>query len=92
MATRVKISWDREGDILHIDLVKPYLGQDSDMTDDWTLVRTNPKTGAVENVEIFDFSTHFEKLDDNLELPFAGQFSQLIEDAETRLLRLAANE
>lgn len=88
----MRISWDREGDVLHIDLVEPYLAQDSDMTDDWVLVRTNPSSGAVENVEIMGFSQHFDRLEDELELPFAGQFSALIDKAETRVLRRAANQ
>lgn len=92
MAPRVRISWDKEGDILRIDLVEPYLGQETDVTDDWTVVRTNPRTGAAENVEIMDFSRHFGALSDKLELPFSGQFSPLIEDASTRFLKPAANQ
>jgi len=56
MATRsTAFRYDRVGDILYVDLVAPYAGQESDMIDDFVVVRTNPATGHVENLEVLFF-------------------------------------
>jgi hypothetical protein len=53
MAARV--SYDRVGDVLRIDLVEPYETQESDMVSDTVLVRTNPASGRVESIEVLFF-------------------------------------
>jgi hypothetical protein len=57
MGEAVVLRYDREGDILHIDACDPYAGQDSSELDDGVIARTNPETGAVENLEVLFFST-----------------------------------
>ncbi len=92
MATRVRVSYDKEGDVLHIDVAVPYAEQETDINDDWIVTRTNPETGAVENVEIIGFSRRFQELGDELELPFYGEFWPVASAAPPRSLRAAANE
>ena len=92
MATRVRVSYDKEGDVLHIDVAEPYAEQETDINDDWIVMRTNPKTGAVENVEIVGFSGRFHGLGDEIELPFSGEFWPVATGAAPRSLRAAANE
>jgi len=56
MATRsIAFRYDRVGDIVYVDPVAPYAGQDSDMIDDFVVARTNPATGHVENLEVLFF-------------------------------------
>ena len=52
--------YDRIGDILYINKCDPYLGQESEMLDDEIIVRLNPKTNAVENLEILFFGKRME--------------------------------
>ncbi len=61
--------YDRQGDILYVNFVPPYAGQESDEIGDGIIARMNPGTGAVENLEILFFSTRFERLGDLLHLP-----------------------
>ena len=49
--------YDREADILYINKVKPYAEQESDELGDEIIVRLNPKTGEIENLEVLFFST-----------------------------------
>lgn len=56
MATGLTFHYDEPGDILYVDLVPPYASQLSDEIGDGVVVRTNPETGAVENMEILSFS------------------------------------
>lgn len=51
----VKTRYDALGDILYIDLVEPYAGQETDMLSDYVIARTNPRTGEVENLELLFF-------------------------------------
>lgn len=92
MATRMRVSYDKEGDILHIDVAEPYVGQETDFDDDWVVMRTNPETGAVENVEILGFARRLHALEDEIELPFFGEFSRPASGSPPRSLRAAANE
>jgi uncharacterized protein YuzE len=56
--------YDRTGDILYINKCEPYLGQESEMLEDEIVVRLNPATNAVENLEILFFSKRIEKTND----------------------------
>ena len=71
MEPKLTFSYDRVGDILSIDRCEPYVGQSSEMLDDEIVVRLNPKTGAVENLEILFFTKRFEK-GEAIELPITG--------------------
>ena len=57
MAAKLKFSYDREADILHIDKVAPYKEQETEELGDDILARLNPKTEEIENFEILFFST-----------------------------------
>ncbi len=64
MDTRLKFHYDRTGDILYINNCEPYLGQESEMLEDEIVVRLNPTTNAVENLEILFFSKRMEQSSD----------------------------
>jgi uncharacterized protein YuzE len=53
------IRYDRVGDILYIDRCRPYREQESEEAGDEIIVRLNPRTREVENVEILFFSRRF---------------------------------
>jgi hypothetical protein len=67
--------YDREGDVLYVNVVPPYAGQESDEIGDGVVARTNAETGAVENLEILFFSSRFDALGDQLRLPLRVQMS-----------------
>ena len=60
----LSVTYDRIGDILYINKCEPYLGQESEMLEDEIVVRLNPKTNAVENLEILFFSKRMEQSSD----------------------------
>ena len=68
MATKLTFKYDREADILHIDKCLPYPEQESEELGDDIIARLNPKTGAVENLEVLFISTRMLR-SDLLELP-----------------------
>ena len=57
MDTKLSFKYDREADILYIDRVKPYSEQESEELGDDVVVRLNPQTGEIENLEVLFFST-----------------------------------
>ena len=57
MGASLKFTYDREADILHIDTCPPYAEQESEELGDEVIVRLNPATEAVENLEVLCFST-----------------------------------
>jgi hypothetical protein len=69
VATQLSLRYDVEGDILYLDSVEPYAEQESDEIADGVVARLNPDTGAVENLEILFFRSHFPGLGDRLALP-----------------------
>lgn len=71
-SSTMTIRYDKVGDILHVDFVAPYAEQESDELDDLIVVRSNPRTNVVENVEILFFSRRFEE-SDHIDLPLAGE-------------------
>ena len=77
MGTRLSFRYDSEGDILYVNAVQPYAAQESDEIADGVIARTNPTTGAVENLEILFFASRFGQLDDLLSLPVAVEMSQI---------------
>lgn len=56
MAEKLNISYDRVGDILYLETVKPYARQDMKHLAPDVLGRCNPDTGEIENIEILFFS------------------------------------
>jgi hypothetical protein len=75
MGAQLTFSYDREGDILYVNAVEPYAEQESDEIADGVVARMNPKTGAVENLEILFFSSRFGQLGDLLRLPIGAQMT-----------------
>ena len=73
MEAKLKFTYDREADILHIDKVKPYVEQETEELPDDVIVRMNPKTDEIENVEVLFFSTRLLRGEDLFEIPaFSG--------------------
>jgi uncharacterized protein YuzE len=73
VAETLKITYDRVGDILHIDKVAPYPEQDSEELDQEVVTRLNPTTGEVENIEILCYSARTSH-GEVLELPLTASF------------------
>ncbi|MBM4273752.1 MAG: DUF2283 domain-containing protein [Deltaproteobacteria bacterium] len=68
MAAKLTFKYDRGADILHIDKCPPYPEQESEELSDDIIVRLNPTTGEVENLEVLFFSTRLLR-QDLFELP-----------------------
>ncbi len=76
METRLRFTYDREADILHIDKCRPYAEQESQELDDEVIARLNPDTGEVENLEVLFFSTRLLRTD-LIELPVTADLRLL---------------
>ncbi|MBM3327242.1 MAG: DUF2283 domain-containing protein [Calditrichaeota bacterium] len=72
MQKGLTLSYDREGDILHIDKMSPYPEQESEEMGDDTIARLNPQTGEIENLEVLFFSTRLLRKD-VLTLPVSAE-------------------
>ncbi len=57
MDTKLTFEYDREADILYISTRPAYAAQESEELGDDIVVRLNPRTAEVENVEVLFFST-----------------------------------
>jgi uncharacterized protein YuzE len=68
MEEKLTFKYDREADILYINRRPPYPEQESEEVGDDIIVRINPKSGQVENVEVLFFSTRLLR-DDAFEVP-----------------------
>ena len=66
------ITFDREGDILHISKVLPYPEQESEELGDDVIARLNPRTRDIEDLEVLFFSTRLLRKD-ILELPIKAE-------------------
>ena len=75
MAAKLTFRYDKVGDILYIDKVKPYAAQSQDELGDEISARFNPKTGEIETIEILAFKRRLD----------AGEDVVLPVDAEIRL-------
>jgi hypothetical protein len=70
MTPRLTFEYDEGGDILYINKVQPYPEQDTDQLTYNVTARRNPRTDAVENLEILFFTRcllkdgpqHFKRL------------------------------
>jgi hypothetical protein len=56
MGAYLTFEYDRIGDILYIGKTKSYPEQESEELDFGLVVRRNPETGDIENLEILGFS------------------------------------
>ena len=72
MEPRLKFTYDREGDILHIDKCPPYAEQESEELGDEVIARINPDTNEVENLEVLFFSTRLLRRE-MFELPLSAK-------------------
>jgi uncharacterized protein YuzE len=57
MEKRLSFQYDRDADILYINKCTPYPEQESEELGDEVVARLNPRTGAIENLEVLFFST-----------------------------------
>ena len=63
MAQNLTFQYDREADILYINTVPPYAGQESDELGDEIIARLNPQTGRIENLEVLFFTSSLLRKD-----------------------------
>jgi uncharacterized protein YuzE len=63
MAEKLTFQYDREADILYINTVTPYPGQESEELGDDIIARLNPNTGKVENLEVLFFTSRLLRRD-----------------------------
>jgi uncharacterized protein YuzE len=63
MDKKLTFSYDREADILYIDKCKAYAQQESEELPDDMVIRMNPDTGEIENIEVLFFSTRLLRKD-----------------------------
>lgn len=75
MEERLTFRYDRGADILYIDTRKPYAEQESEEIGDDIVARLNPKTNAIENLEVLFFSTRLLR-NEIFELPILASFHQ----------------
>jgi len=68
MEKRLTFKYDRLADILYIDKTPPYPEQETEELGDDVIVRLNPTTGEIENLEVLFFSTRLLR-QDLFELP-----------------------
>ncbi|MFM7355119.1 MAG: DUF2283 domain-containing protein [Microcystis aeruginosa] len=68
MAANLIIKYDPTGDILYINKCDPYTEQESEELGDDIIVRVNPKTEEIENLEILFFSQRLQEKSE-LQLP-----------------------
>ncbi|MSS70616.1 MAG: DUF2283 domain-containing protein [Candidatus Latescibacteria bacterium] len=73
MEAKLTFKYDREADILYISKRPPYPEQESEELEDEVIVRLNPNTGEVENLEVLFFSTRLLR-SDLFELPVTAEF------------------
>ena len=72
MDEKLTLQYDREADILYINKRAPYAEQQSEDLGDEVVVRLNPDTREIENLEILFFSTRLLR-SNLLELPVFAQ-------------------
>ena len=75
MEERLTFKYDREADILYVNRKLPYSEQESEELGDDVIVRRNPKSGEVENIEILFFSTRLLR-NNEIEVPISFAVSK----------------
>ena len=58
---RLTLRYDEPSDTLYVDACTPYAEQESMDLEPGVLVRRNPHSGAVENVEVLEFNARAAK-------------------------------
>jgi uncharacterized protein YuzE len=76
MEQGLTFQYDREADILYINLVPPYPEQESEELGDEIIARLNPHTGKIENLEILFFSSRLLRRE-LFSLPIVVEMRQL---------------
>ena len=79
MEEKLRFSYDRDADILHIDKCPPYVEQESEELGDEVVARLNPTTDEVENLEVLFFSTRLLRTE-MFELPIAAELHLLTKE------------
>lgn len=69
MATQLRLSYDKEGDILHIAVVPEVSTEPFDFLADDLVARYDPATRIVEHLDILGFAARFKTLADRVDLP-----------------------
>ena len=77
METRLSFRYDRATDILYIDKTAPYAEQESEELEDDVVMRCNPNTGEIENLEVMFFSTRLLR-QDMFELPMIANLRRAV--------------
>src|SRR5271167_388733 len=78
MEAKLSFKYDRDADILYINKRDPYLAQESEELPDEVVVRLNPESGEIENVEVLFFSTRLLR-GDLFELPVTADLRLVTE-------------
>ena len=71
MEAKLSFKYDRDADILYINKRDPYPAQESEELPGEVVVRLNPESGEIENVEVLFFSTRLLR-GDQFELPITA--------------------
>jgi uncharacterized protein YuzE len=79
MGAKLSFKYDRDADILYINKRDPYPGQESEELPDEVVVRLNPDSGEIENVEVLFFSTRLLR-GDLFELPVTADLRLVAQD------------
>ncbi len=73
MDSKLKLFYDREADILHIDRISPYSQHESEELEDGVVARMNPETNEIENLGVLFFSIRLLR-SNGFELPVPASF------------------
>lgn len=76
MDPNLTFRYDREGDVLYVDIRPPHAEQESEEIGDEMVARLNPETGAVESLEILFFEARLLR-GEPLEVPIAAELRLL---------------
>lgn len=72
MTANLGLHYGTVGDILYIDTVVPYADQESEHIADDVVARLNPRTGAIENLEVLFYQERIRR-GERLELPVLAE-------------------
>src|SRR5215469_5429155 len=79
MEAKLSFKYDRDADILYINKRDPYPAQESEELPGEVVVRLNPKSREIENVEVLFFSTRLLR-NDLFELPVTADLRLVGQD------------
>jgi len=71
MGKRMRISYDKEGDILDVSLGEPGAAISKEIDDDF-FVRLNPDTDEILGFSVINFEKWFEEIKEFKDLPLEG--------------------